>query len=262
MAHFNCQMISYSLRRTVDLTVIVPSVTFPEMLGDKPPRHHQPHRYPVLYLLHGFGNNHTCWTSYTNVEMYAEERNIAVVMLSGENRHYVNWPDGNRYFDFIQKELPDFVQWMFPVSARPEDTYIAGLSMGGYGALLHGLNAPENYGAIGSFSGAVMPGKDRVPDSLLSWNPQLIPITAAKEAVRQGKKLPKVYLACGGKDGFLQKNLEFKAEMEEIGADVTWSEMEEYGHEWRFWEIQIERFLDWLPRTDGFALDGNCRRKI
>ena len=153
MAKFTCNFISYTLQRTVDITVIVPSVTIPESMGmgaegEKPAlTHRKADKFPVLYLLHGFGNNHTAWNAYTNVELYAEERQIAVVCLSAENKAYVDQPR-DKFYDFVAKELPDFVLGMFPVSDRPEDTYIAGLSMGGYGALVHGLSRSARFAAI------------------------------------------------------------------------------------------------------------------
>ena len=93
MAKFVCNVISYTLKRTVDITVIVPTPTIPQSLSrnrDAVKCTHTPkQKYPVLYLLHGMGNNHATWTGYTNVEMYAEERNIAVVNISGENKAYI-----------------------------------------------------------------------------------------------------------------------------------------------------------------------------
>ena len=83
MARINCNFISYVLKRAIDLTVIIPTTTMPE-IGDANVSHNVIDKYPVLYLLHGYGNNHATWTSYSNIEFFAEERNIAVVMLSGE----------------------------------------------------------------------------------------------------------------------------------------------------------------------------------
>ena len=90
MAKTVCNFYSYVLNRAVDITVILPSVTCPESLGlgDGPATHVLKEKFPVLYLLHGFGNNHVQWTGYTNVEMYAEERRIAVVNVSAENKAY------------------------------------------------------------------------------------------------------------------------------------------------------------------------------
>lgn len=155
MAQIRCNFLSYTLHRAVDLTVIIPTMCFSEMMAEDP-HHPQGAKYPVLYLLHGYGNNHATWNGYTSVELYAEERNMAVVMLSAENKAYINHGGDDNYFDFISKELPEFIQGMFPVSPRPEDTYIAGLSMGGYGALVHGLSQSQRFAAI-----AVSPARRR-----------------------------------------------------------------------------------------------------
>lgn len=257
MAKFTCNFISYTLQRTVDITVIVPSVTIPESLGmgaaegEKPAlTHRKGEKYPVLYLLHGFGNNHTAWNAYTNVELYAEERQIAVVCLSAENKAYVDQPR-DKFYDFVARELPDFVLGMFPVSDRPEDTYIAGLSMGGYGTLVHALREPERFTAFGAFSAAVSSfgGNNEEAD------PDKEPALLLEKAVKEGRKLPKAYMACGTEDFLMQADREFRDKLIAAGADVTWDQLEGYGHEWRFWDIQVEKFLQWIEplRTDAYA---------
>ena len=158
MAKMTINMISYTLRRTVDITVVLPTATIPESMGmsgtkDSLKYQGKP-KFPVLYLFHGMGNNHAQWTGYTNVELFAEERNIAVVMISAENKSYVDF-NGEDFYSFIEVELQDFIKGTFPISDRPEDTYIAGLSMGGYGTLVHALRNPEKYAAAGAFSAAV-----------------------------------------------------------------------------------------------------------
>lgn len=243
MAKMTCNFISYTLKRAVDLTVIIPSVTIPEsIMPDSHPSHiHEP--YPVLYLLHGYGNNHATWTGYSNVELYAEERQIAVVMLSAENKFYANHGGDDDYFDFIENELPEFIQNTFAVSRRKEDTYIAGLSMGGYGALIHGLSHPEKYQAIGTLSGAVIHSQKTAPQ----------PFELLKEAVKAGKTLPDIYLACGNQDFLLEANHQFDDLMTELQVKHTSEFVDGYQHEWRFWDLEIERYLDWLPRSDAYA---------
>ena len=122
MAKIVCNFYSRTLLRAVDITVIIPTSTCPESLGlgDKP-THVITDKYPVVYLLHGFGNNHAQWTGYTNVEMFAEEQRIAIVNLSAENKSYSK-VGGDDFFTFVSEELPEFVTNMFPISARPEDT--------------------------------------------------------------------------------------------------------------------------------------------
>ena len=92
-------------------------------MGPGKPSHVPKADYPVLYLLHGFGNNHATWSGYSNVELYAEEQNLAVVMISGENKFYANHP-GDPFYDFIENELPEFVTANFPVSKKVKDTFI------------------------------------------------------------------------------------------------------------------------------------------
>lgn len=264
MAKFQCNVISYTLMRTVDITVIIPSPTIPEAMGmaDKKPTHKPKAQYPVLYLLHGFGNNHATWSGYTNVELFAEERNIAVVMFSGENKSYVNGAGGDKFFEFISEELPEFVKGMFPVSDRPEDTYIAGLSMGGFGTYVHALNFPERYRAFGAFSAAVSlnPAKLAHTESI-GINPQFDPASLAEKVAAEGRKFPKAYIACGEKDFLYEDNVAFRDKLIGLGADVTWESLPEYGHEWRFWNIEVERFLDWIPRSDEYARCG-IKRKV
>ncbi|MBQ9611068.1 MAG: alpha/beta hydrolase fold domain-containing protein [Lachnospiraceae bacterium] len=276
MAKFTCNFISYTLHRTVDITVVIPSVTIPESMGmgasdiDGVPddlavlkgnkRHTKDHKYPVLYLFHGYGNNHAQWTGYTNVELFAEERNIAIVNISAENKSYVK-NGGDDFYSFIEDELPDFICGMFPVSDRPEDTYVAGLSMGGYGTLVHALSRPEKYAAFGAFSAAV----DINPASLSGGegadkpvDPSISPLALADKLIADGTPFPKAYIAIGGKDFLLDANRAFRDKLTNAGIEVTYEEIPEYGHEWRFWNIEVERFLDWIQpiRTDAYAKAG------
>ena len=276
MAKFTCNFISYTFKRTVDITVVIPSVTIPEsmglvanaeitddhggdfsaLMGQGPKaRHTKDAKYPVLYLFHGMGNNHAQWTGYTNVELYAEERNIAVVMISAENKSYVNM-GGDAFYDFIEEELPDFVCGMFPISRRPEDTYIAGLSMGGFGTLVHALSHPEKYAALGAFSAAIQLNPSSLsggPDTGII--PDYDPETLADRLIAAGTAFPKTYIACGAKDFLYEANKAFCRKLVDAGVDVTWDELPEYGHEWRFWNIEVEKFLIFIEsvRTDAYA---------
>lgn len=257
MARFSCNVISYTLKRTVDMVVVVPTPTIPDAMGmDGRQACHTPKaKYPVLYLLHGYGNNEGQWTGYTNVELFAEERQIAVVMIAAENKFYINQPGGDSYADFIDKELPEFICGMFPVSERPEDTYIAGLSMGGFGALCHSLNHPVRFAAAGAFSAAI--SANPVQSDITSTEErELLPehdlFQIAQKAAAAGR-LPKLYVSCGDKDFLLEANQKFVDHLKRLDADVTWTVTPGFGHEWRFWNQEVERFLDWVPRTDAFA---------
>ena len=254
MAKIVTNFYSYVLNRAVDITVVIPSVTCPESLGlgGTVPSHVLKEKFPVVYLLHGFGNNHAQWTGYTNVEMYAEERRIAIVNLSAENKAYSKI-GGDDFVKFVSTELREFVTNYFPISDKKEDSYIAGLSMGGYGALLHGLTFHEKYEAIGAFSAGIdINPVGFAADPLGNAKPAL-PQEYDLHAILKNLKVeevPKIYMACGDKDFLLKSNEAFLKELQDKGCDVTWDLVEGYGHEWRFWDMQVEKYLDWLPRTD------------
>ena len=262
MAKVTCNFLSYSLNRAVDITVVLPSVTCPEALGmgGGAATHVLPAKFPVLYLLHGFANNHAQWTGYTNVELYAEERRIAVVNISAENKAYAK-VGADDFKRFVSEELPEFVCNYFPISDKPEDTYIAGLSMGGYGALMHGLTHPERYHAIGAFSAGLninpaVFASDPLGEGQVETDPQYDLHVLARAIADADNAFPPIYSACGMNDFLFEANQAFAAELAGFGADVTWKEVPGFGHEWRFWDQQVEQFLDWIPREDVFAQMG------
>ena len=113
----------------------------------------------VLYLLHGYHGNHLDWTRYTMLERFVEEsrKKIAVVMPSGLTYYYADMARGWKYFTYIAEEVPLLAKSYFHISAKPENTHVAGLSMGGAGSVKLALTYPERYATVSSFSGALDP---------------------------------------------------------------------------------------------------------
>lgn len=246
MARFEINFISYALKRSTDITVVIPSLSFPEVIKDKQD-HGLDHALPVLYLLHGMGNNHLQWCGYANVELYAEERMIAVVMISGENGFYKDQGEYRNYETFLNDELPQFLSSKFAcLSLRKEDTYIAGLSMGGFGALYHMLRHPDHYHAVGAFSPAIEHQQGNI-------------LVMSQQAIQDYMVLPSLFLACGEDDFLYKSDLNYHHFLDEHHIDHCWLSLPNYTHEWRFWDICIEKFMDWLPRSDGYA---NSKRKV
>ena len=235
MARISCNVISYTLKRTVNIEVVLPTVTIPEAMMNEGKVHHTyPAPFPVLYLLHGYGNNEKQWTGYTNVELYAEERQIAVVMIAGENRFYLDG-ETDSFAQFIDNELREFVTNTFPISSKREDAYIAGLSMGGFGALYHGLTHPEHYAAIGAFSPAVR---------MQGMNVDLTKMIVEMDSI------PDLYIACGEDDFVYGDASAFAGVAGKKFHNVTWKSVPHFAHEWRFWDMQVEQFMDWIARND------------
>lgn len=269
MALIQVNFISKSLMRTVPINVILPvdKITFPGMpvRGDKP--------YKTLYLLHGIFGNYTDWVSGTNIQRWAEEKDLAVVMPSGDNMFYVDQEKTNNFYgEFIGRELVEITRKMFPLSHKREDTFIAGLSMGGYGAIRNGLKYHDTFGYIGGLSSAlIIDGLDaRTNDSpafmerrdyaecvfgdltavkTSDKNPEWLIKKLLEEQVElpeEQVKLPKVYLACGTEDSLLEVNRKMRDTMTAAGMNVTYEEGPG-GHEWDFWNRHIKKFIDWLP---------------
>lgn len=112
-------------------------------------------KFPVLYLLHGASDDHSCWLRLSSIERYAEEKGLAVVMPNADLSAYSDMVYGHRYWTYISEELPQFVEATFPISEKREDHFVAGLSMGGYGAFKMALRKPDYFAAAASLSGAM-----------------------------------------------------------------------------------------------------------
>ena len=153
MALMEVNFFSKALMRPVTMNVILPvdKVFF----GEETEEENKP--FKTLYLLHGVMGNYTDWVTGTCIKRWAEEKNLAVVMPSGANMFYMDHPNANEnYSEFIGKELVKITRRMFPLSHKKEDTFIAGLSMGGYGAIRNGLKYHDTFGYIIGLSSALI----------------------------------------------------------------------------------------------------------
>jgi len=263
MPHLKTDFISYTLKRSVTIDIMIPGLIADEIIAGT--RTHKPKaKYPVLYLLQGYWGDYGSWERYTSVERYAEEYNIAIVTMSTENNFYIDMDDlnlgytatrifGPDYWDFLEKELPDFLSAFFPLSMKYEDTYIAGLSMGGYGALLHGFSYPAKFKAIGAFS----PVPTITSDALGKYDmldkkfiDKYEPIHIIRRDMEKGKKLPELYYSYGAEDFLVPSQDWFEGRLKELNVKHTYAKVPGYRHEWPLWDAELDRFLAWLPRTD------------
>lgn len=250
--------VSYVLRRSVDVNVMIPGLT-PDEIMHGASSHKVRAKYPVLYLLHGYWGNADSWLSYSSVSRYAEEYSIAIVTMATENNSYVDLGDFEKtlsqklfpadYYDFLEKELPDFVKSYFPISSRREDTYIAGLSMGGYGALIHGLAHPRTFRAVGAFSPVTTLQQGRLGnyrDFTKTIREKYEPL----EIIKKQKVLPDLYYAYGDQDYLLPCQDWFEEKLVQLEVKHTFHKRVGYKHEWRLWDQELDSFLAWLPRSD------------
>lgn len=266
MALIQINMMSENLLRTVTMNAVVPFDKLP-MPGQ---RVEQRRPFRTLYLLHGILGDHTDWTANTRIQRWAEERDLAVVMPAGENRFYLDSAaTGEGWGRFIGQELPRKMQRLFGLSAAREDNFLAGLSMGGYGALVNGLRYKEQFSRIAGLSSALvldellLPGGAGRPcgaETLLGpamfgavfGKPEALPgsdrdyYALAKTLAQSGGELPQIYLCCGLEDSLLEPNRRYARFLKEQGFSCTYIEGPG-GHEWDFWDRNIRDILDWLP---------------
>ncbi len=146
-------------------------------------------RYPVLYLLHGWGGGHWDWASKTELQTYCNGKEILVVLPDAENSWYVNstMKPQERFQDYIAQELPALIAKRY--AADTSKQAIAGLSMGGYGAVMLALKHPHKYAVAGSFSGALTMPRDLVVRE--GWN-------RAAKGNNGDFALPSLQMAFGG----------------------------------------------------------------
>ncbi|MGJ3243906.1 MAG: alpha/beta hydrolase [Opitutales bacterium] len=264
MPLFYCQFKSRVLELDTEVPVILPQA------GKAP--------HPVLFLLHGLSDNETTWLRRTSIERYADEHGIAVVMPGVNRSFYLDETLGLRYGTYCREEVPERVRSWFPLSEKREDTFVAGLSMGGYGAFLQALTHPGRYAAAASLGGALdltfrrqrlradwqaggQPEKPPLLAMLDQLSERVDPRAynlfhlADRVAARPKKDpRPRLYAWCGTEDFLHQDNLNFRDHVS--GLDLPFTYEEGPGdHSWGYWDTAIQRALDW------FDIPGDPSRK-
>ncbi len=211
---------------------------------------------PTLYLLHGMGDDHTSWLRKTAVERYALEAGLAVVMPDGALSCYENMAHGPRYRDYVADELPRVMRETFPLSGDREKNFIAGCSMGGFGALKLGFAEPEKWSAIGVFSAAHMeyrPDSLRVQAALRRVYGEDIDGCDARivrDVERDNAAGPalRVWHAWGDEDRLRENARKSRAFFESLpDGNIRYFCEELPGrHDWALWDAMAKRFMDWL----------------
>jgi len=261
MALVQVKTFSEALRTKTDIQVILPTPLTGDVLQGLEGRYPYYSReipVPVLYLLHGTYGDSGDWMRFSRIESYAQEYNLAVVMPSGGNSWYNNMPSGGpAYYDYISKELPQMIGWMFPVSNKREDTFIAGLSMGGSGAFKLAMTKPEQYSHAAVLSGGFGNLDERMARGDTVWSSAFEsgkstkgtgndPYYLAEEIIRKKTKYPELYICCGTGDFLYQENCEFRKHLDKLGFRYQYHEQQGI-HDFNFWDDEIKRVLAWLP---------------
>ncbi|MEM8738919.1 MAG: alpha/beta hydrolase family protein [Planctomycetota bacterium] len=272
MALIHCDFFSDALGMGTSMTVILPQPVGDAAIGidvgEVPdPRDRPGGGYPTLWLLHGLSDDHTTWARRTAVERHVSGRDLAVVMPRVDRSYYADMASGPAYWEFVSEELPAVCRRMFRLSDRREDNVVAGLSMGGYGALKLALNHPERYAAAASMSGALDPAGllGFMPERAAEWraifgDPPDVTGTGSDlfgraEALAEGSHAGLPLFVCCGRDDFLyEHSTRFRDHAVGLGLGVTYEEHDDEEHTWGYWDRMLPRTLDWFGETTGVGV--------
>ena len=257
---------------TLPSTVLGKSVNYAVYL---PPDYNRSQRsYPVVYLLHGYTDNHTGWTQFGEIPYLLDdairERRITpmiVVMPDADVSWYLNNHDGSvRYEDFFVQELLPVVERTYRIRADRRYRALAGLSMGGYGALLYALNHPDLFATTAPLSAAVyteaqvlaqpqarwdriegvLYGEGRTGDARLTdhWRQNNIFQIIAGKTTEELRRL-RYWIDCGDDDFLTEANAQLHIALREKDVPHEFR-MRDGGHTWTYWRTGIVPALEFI----------------
>ncbi len=219
--------------------------------------------YPVLYLLHGLSGHYSNWLSKTKLADYAAEYQIIIVTPEGNDGWYTDSATvpADKYETYILQELIPDVESRYRASKQREGRSIAGLSMGGYGALKFGIKYPDKFIFAASISGALDAAARSDGDPRFAWEylrasimqtygapgsrtradndlHKLVRLLPAERIA----SLPFLYLDCGTEDGLLATNRELATILLERKIPHEFRQLPGK-HNWEYWDSQVREVL-------------------
>ena len=219
-------------------------------------------RFPVLYLLHGLYGDYLNWDSRTHLEDYAAPIPLIIVMPDADDSWYTNSAKDPRdkFEDYVVKDLISEVDHKYRTLGDRKSRAIAGLSMGGYGAVKFGLKYPRLYAFVGSLSGAL-----NAPQDLDVLRPEfrarLLEVFGARGSLTRSENdlflllnsphlvpYPYFYLACGAGDSFLDINRAFVRQLSKSQVPYQYHETPG-GHTWDYWDRALNPLLEAVEQT-------------
>ena len=256
MAYFRIEYFSNALCRSTSFEMLIPN-DYRKDLGEKAPD--KPMR--TLFLLHGYTGKAGNWVP----EDLPAKYNFAVVMPTAENSFYLNGQStGHAYQTLVGEEMVGYVRQTFGLAKRREDTFIAGMSMGGFGALHTGLAYPKTFGKIAALSSALIVheiahmkpgGSNSVANYAYYYecfgdletveerdvNPEVL----VKRLKEKRAKIPDIFMACGTEDFLLENNRTMHRFLEDERIPHQYHESAG-GHDMVFWNEYITKAVKWM----------------
>lgn len=189
-------------------------------------------RYPVVYLFHGGGQDHTAFMARASFAPMTRQHEVIVVMPAAD-RNYSNMsPDAQaRYHDYIAMELVEYVDAHYRTIASQQGRAIGGISMGGRIATMTALQHPARFGVVGAFSPAVRMN--------------------AEEAVQKAEgSVTRFYVSCGTSDPLISANRELVAHLKAHRLTYDFKEIDGGEHSWSVWDPELATFFEMLATRE------------
>ncbi|MDF2596003.1 MAG: esterase family protein [Clostridia bacterium] len=260
MAFIQCSYYSEVLGFTTSITVCLPQDIPNKKGGYSIPKD----GFPVLYLLHGLGDDHTIWSRKCAIDRYASTEGIAVVMPFAGRSFYTDMVHGSPYYTYISKELIAIAEKFFPLSQDPQKRFIGGLSMGGYGAFKIALNNPDKFKGAFSLSGAldVTSLAKHSPVMDLSYDAHLVfgnthallesphNLFSLASETNMSPVKPELYMCCGTEDFLYEDNKAFKKHLDTLDYNVVYHEGPGY-HDFNYWDPEVQLAMKWITQKLG-----------
>lgn len=259
MAELNIDFFSNSLKRQTSFKMIIPN----DIRNDWGAVDNEKRPMKTLFLLHGYTGNAGNWVPDELMRKY----NFAVVMTNGENAFYLDGlSTGHEYCKLVGSEIVEYVRKTFRLAMSADETYVLGMSMGGFGALHTAFAYPENFGKTGAMSSALIVHeiagmKENGGNDVANYayyhecfgdlskvlESENNPETQVMNLKKAGKKIPEIYMCCGTEDFLLENNRVLHKFLSD--NDIKHEYAESKGtHDMVFWNEYTVKIIEWMFR--------------
>ena len=241
MALCTVSFLGDSISKACQMNVLLPE-------GDGP--------FGVLYLLHGLHDDYTIWLRLSDIERHVAGMPLIVVMPDGGRSFYCNdpRPNGSAYEDHVVKDVVSLIDRTFPTIASRGGRAVAGISMGGYGAVMLAMRHPEVFSVAAAHSGVFSFAHEETPNHP-NINVVAEPLPAGKydcynlaEKLKAGSQKLSLRMDCGTEDWLLEANRKFHGHLEKLGIAHTYEE-HPGGHDWDYFDAHVPDTLKFVVRN-------------
>ena len=250
MAMMRCMFTSTTLMRRCSMNVFVPETPHPDGKAG----------FPIIYLLHGRSGDENSYRDH-GLRAIAEKHHFIVVTADAARSFYCNMVSGEKYWTFFTEELPRLMQVMYPIRTERSQTFVAGISMGGYGALKMALNFPERFSKVAVLSAAAdiswlsRPGGGMFDVELCSIFGSTTGMIGNEHDLFELLKRPvpacgrpQLWMRCGDADMLIDGNREFVKRATAASWQANYQEIPGKIHNWDCWTPLMPEIFDFFSK--------------